>query len=67
MTPTYKKLLKELKLDAVYGIDIETFWGTKYTLRTTATTEYICDPRFEGQIASVIAGGLVIKLVSQYL
>ena len=54
MTPTYKKLLKELKLDARYGIDIETFWGTKYTLRMMATTEYICDPRFEGQIASVM-------------
>lgn len=54
MTPTYKKVLKELKLDAVYGIDIETFWGTGYTLRTMATTEYICDPRFEGQIASVM-------------
>lgn len=53
MTPTYKKLLKALKLDAVYGLDAETYWASDYTLRTLATTEYVCDPRFEGQIVSV--------------
>lgn len=53
MTPTYKKLLRALKLDCVYGLDAETYWDSKYTLRTLATTEYVCDPRFEGQIVSV--------------
>ena len=53
MTPTYKKLLRELKLDAVFGLDAETYWASDYTLRTLATTEYVCDPRFEGQIVSI--------------
>ena len=53
MTPLYKQMLKELGLDAVYGIDFETYWASDYTLFWLATTDYIYDPRFEVQLVAV--------------
>lgn len=53
MTPLYKQMLKELGLDAVYGIDFETYWASDYTLSRLATTDYIYDPRFETQLVAV--------------
>ncbi len=48
-----KQLMKELKLDAVYGLDAETYWANDYTLKKMATTEYVTDPRFELQMVAV--------------
>lgn len=53
MTPLYKQMLKELGLDAVYGIDFETYWASDYTLSRLATTDYIYDERFETQLVAV--------------
>lgn len=47
------KLLAELGLDAIVGIDFETYYADDYTLRKMPTTEYIVDPRFKMQMASV--------------
>lgn len=48
-------LMKALDLDEIYGVDVETFWDRKqkYSLSHMATTEYVCDPRFELQLAAV--------------
>lgn len=48
-----KSLLKQLGLDAVYGLDFETYYDDEYSLRKMPTTEYICDSRFEAQILSI--------------
>ena len=48
-----KAALKQLGLTAVYGIDLETYYDNDYSLRKMATTEYICDPRFESQLVAV--------------
>ena len=48
------ELKKALNLDAIYGIDIETYWDNDYSLRKLATTEYINDERFELQLVSVM-------------
>lgn len=48
-----KKLLRELGIDAVYGVDFETFWSQDYTLKKLATTDYVYDERFEMQLAAV--------------
>lgn len=57
MTPEQKKLIREvmkaLGLTDIIGVDYETFWDKDYTLSKLATTDYIMDPRFEAQIASV--------------
>ncbi|HRP74528.1 MAG TPA: DNA polymerase [Rhodocyclaceae bacterium] len=53
MTPAYKAALKELKLDAGYGIDFETYWAADYTLSKLATTDYVYDARFETQLVAV--------------
>lgn len=53
MTPAYKAMLKELKLQAVYGVDFETYWAADYTLSKLATTDYVYDPRFESQLVAV--------------
>lgn len=57
MTPEQKKLIKEtmkaLGLTDIIGVDYETYWDKDYTLSKLATTDYIMDPRFEAQIASV--------------
>jgi hypothetical protein len=44
-----KKLLKQLGLDAIYGLDAETKWGDKYRMgkQHLPTTEYVIDPRFK--------------------
>lgn len=41
--------------------DFETFWGTKYTLRSPGMsyTDYICDPRFQIHGCSFIVDGTV--------
>src|SRR5476651_615768 len=41
------QLLKYFKLDAIIGLDAETFFSKEYTLKTMATTEYIMDTRFK--------------------
>jgi hypothetical protein len=48
-----KQCMRELKLDAVYGLDWETFWSQDYTLSKLATTDYIYDQRFETQLVAV--------------
>lgn len=57
MTPEQKKLVREtmkaLGLTDVYCVDYETYWDNDYSLSKLATTDYIMDPRFEAQIASV--------------
>lgn len=47
------KLLAKLNLDAVVGIDFETYYADDYSLRKMSTTEYIVDPRFKTQMASI--------------
>jgi DNA polymerase len=46
-------LLKHFDIDAIIGIDFETFYGKKYSLRSMATTEYIVDPRFKAHCVSL--------------
>lgn len=48
-----KELKKALGVDAIYGIDAETYWADSYTLSSLATTEYVTDPRFELQMMAV--------------
>lgn len=48
-----KETLKQLNLDVLYCIDVETYYDSDYSLRKMPTTEYICDPRFELQTVSV--------------
>lgn len=50
-----KDLLKQLRLDNIYGCDYETFWSDEFSLKKIPTTEYIYDDRFEAQIVSVQA------------
>lgn len=52
-----KKLLRQLRLENVYGLDAETYWASDYTLsdKKIGTTDYIIDPRFELQLVSVRA------------
>lgn len=42
-------ILKRFNLDAIYGLDAETFWSSDYTLssKKMSTTDYIVDPRFK--------------------
>ena len=46
-------LCKALKVDVIHGIDFETYYDNKYSLRGMATTDYIFDPRFEMQLAAI--------------
>lgn len=48
-----KTVMKAMQIDAVYGIDFETYWADDYTLKKQATTDYIYDPRFEAQLIAV--------------
>lgn len=48
-----KELLKALDLDAIYGLDAETYWASDYSLSHMATTEYVTDPRFELQMMAI--------------
>jgi DNA polymerase bacteriophage-type len=48
-----KDIMKRLGLDNVFCIDVETYYDDDYSLRKMATTEYICDPRFELQTVAV--------------
>jgi hypothetical protein len=47
-----KALLKALDLDAIIGLDFETFYSKEYTLSRMSTTDYITDPRFKVQMCS---------------
>lgn len=47
------KLLDALNLDAVVGLDWETYYDDDYSLRKMATTEYITDERFKSHMISV--------------
>lgn len=49
--------MRALGLDAIYGIDFETYWASDYTLTRLATTDYIYDPRFETQLVAVMKDG----------
>lgn len=48
-----KPLLRDLNLEAVVGVDFETYYADDYTLRKMATTDYVMDPRFKVHMASV--------------
>lgn len=48
-----KDLLAALKLDAIVGLDYETYYADDYSLRKMSTTEYIVDPRFKTHMVSV--------------
>lgn len=48
-----KQLLKAFDLDEVWGLDFETYYDGDYSLHKMATTEYICDSRFEAQMLSI--------------
>lgn len=48
-----KELLKAFDLDAIVGLDWETYYDDDYSLRKMAQTEYITDPRFESQLVAV--------------
>jgi DNA polymerase len=49
-------LKKAFNIDAIYGLDAETFWDHDYSLldKTRGTTEYVTDSRFELQLMSVM-------------
>src|SRR5690242_5582275 len=53
MNPLLKGLLKSLSLDAIAGVDYETYYDDDYSLKKIPTTEYIYDPRFETQLVAV--------------
>lgn len=46
-------LLRAFNLDAIVGLDYETYWADDYTLSKMATTEYVTDPRFKTHMVSV--------------
>lgn len=50
-----KPLLSHFNLDAIYGVDAETYWASDYSLsdKKRGTTDYIIDDRFELQLMSV--------------
>jgi DNA polymerase len=48
-----KDLLAALHLDAIIGLDWETYYADDYSLRKMSTTEYIVDPRFKTHMVSV--------------
>lgn len=52
------EVLRKFKLDAIYGVDEETYYekDTGYSLRnkTLGTTEYVTDPRFKTHCVSVM-------------
>jgi hypothetical protein len=50
---TRKELLRTFKLDAVYGLDFETYYDDTLSLRKMATTEYITHPDMEVQLVAV--------------
>lgn len=47
------ELLDRLKLDAIVGLDWETYYDNDYSLSKMATTEYITDERFKAHMISV--------------
>lgn len=51
----FKDLYRAFGIDAIYGLDAETYWAADYTLsdKKRGTTEYVIDPRFELQLMSV--------------
>lgn len=53
MNPLLKGLLKSLDLDAIAGIDYETYYDDDYSLKKMPTTEYVYDSRFETQLVAV--------------
>lgn len=48
-----KELCNALKVDAVHGIDFETYYDGDYSLKKMSTTDYIYDPRFEMQLVAI--------------
>jgi DNA polymerase len=54
-----KDVLKLFDIDAIYGIDWETYYCTKskYSLKSMATTEYIFDKRFNAHMVAVMKNG----------
>ena len=50
---TLSELLTTFKLEAIYGIDIETYYDKTYSLKKLATTEYIYDERFAAHCIAV--------------
>lgn len=48
-----KDLLAALKLDAIVGLDYETYYDKDYSLRKMSTTEYIVDARYKTHMVSV--------------
>ncbi len=48
-----QKVLDTLEIEAIYGIDFETYWADDFTLKSIPTTEYICDERFKAHCVSV--------------
>lgn len=50
---TLSDLLTTFKLEAIYGIDYETYYSKEYSLKKLATTEYIFDERFAAHCIAV--------------
>lgn len=48
-----KELCSVLGVDAVHGIDFETYYDNDYSLKKMSTTDYIYDPRFEMQLIAI--------------
>lgn len=47
-----KELCDALEVDAILGLDYETYYDDEYSVKKMATTEYIVDPRFKTHMVS---------------
>lgn len=47
-----KDLCDAIEVDAILGLDYETYYDNEYSLKKMATTEYVVDPRFKMHMVS---------------